>query len=93
MLDHLARHRRGQQRLPGGDGAHGLRQGLRRAVLEDEAARPGPQRVVDVLVEVEGGQDQHAGVAGLDHPLGRGDAVQDRHPDVHENDIGPDLAA
>ena len=33
---------------------------LGRRVLEQEAARAGLQRVVDVLVEVEGGEDEHA---------------------------------
>ena len=53
---------------------------LGRAVLEQEAARPGAQRVVDVLVEVEGRQDRAraAGLAPREDPPGRLDAVDAR---------------
>ena len=50
---------------------------LRRHVLEQEPARAGPQRRVDVLVEVERGQHEHPrGRAGGDDPPGRLDPVQ-----------------
>jgi signal transduction histidine kinase len=44
---------------------------------------------VDVLVEVEGGEDDDPGYgAGSDDAAGRLDAVEHRHPHVHERDIG-----
>ena len=46
------------------------------------------QRADGVLVEVEGGQDEHPdpGVGGGDAPGGL-DAVGARHPDVHQHDV------
>src|SRR5208282_2679045 len=61
-------------------------------VFEQEAAGPGPQRLVHVVVEVERGEHQHprplrAGwcaedLAGCLQP------VHDRHPHVHQDDVG-----
>ena len=80
--------RRRQQRLAAGDGADPVGELVGRGVLEQEAAGAGLQRVVDVLVEVVGRQDEHAGrVAGGD-PAGRGNAVELGHADVHEHDVG-----
>ena len=60
-----------------------------RRVLEEEPARPALQRPVDVLVVVEGGQHQHAGGPGpLEDPPGRFQAVQHRHPDIHQHHTG-----
>lgn len=63
-------------------------------VLDEESARACPQRLIDVLVEVEGGQH--------DHTRRRFRAVQDStrgletvkawHTDVHENDVRLDLS-
>ena len=66
-----------------------------RDVLEQEAAGAGVQRVVHVLVEVEGGQhqDPRAGRVGRDDPPGRLDPVHDRHAHVHQHDVGALLAA
>ncbi len=86
---------RGQERLSGGDDAHRFEQRLGRSVLEQEPARPGLERVVDVFVQVERRQDEDTrpGVA-RDADLTRsGDAVQNRHPDIHQHDVGPVLAA
>ena len=59
-------------------------------VLEQESARAGVQGVEDVLVEVEGGQHEHArGVRGLHDPPGGLEPVDGRHADVHEDDVGP----
>ena len=51
---------------------------------------PGPQRVVDVLVEVERRQDEHARRSAARRAIapGRLDAVHPRHPHVHEHDVG-----
>ena len=50
---------------------------------------------VDVLVEVEGGQDEHLDLGGmvilLDPPGGL-DPVLARHADIHKHDVGVVLA-
>src|SRR5206468_11685446 len=57
--------------------------------LEHETARAGAQRVVDVGVEAESGQDQDAGAWSRTHDAsGCLDPVQDGHADVHEHDVG-----
>src|SRR5205823_3034293 len=58
LLDHTGRDGRREQRVAGGDGADRGDQLLRRVVLQHEPAGPGPEGLVDVLLEVEGGQDQ-----------------------------------
>ena len=61
-----------------------------RGVLEHEAARPGAQRGVDVLLEIERGEHQHPG--GLWHRRDRRgclDAVDAGHPHVHQHHVGP----
>jgi len=53
-------------------------------VFQQEAARSGDERVEDVLVEVEGGEHQHAwGIFGGHDLACRLEAVHDGHPDVH----------
>ena len=92
--DERPRDARGQQGVAGGDDPDGVEQVLRWRVLQEEAAGPGPQGVVDVLVEVEGGEDEDPGLRplGRAHDLpGRLDPVHLRHPDVHEDDVGPHL--
>ncbi len=72
---------------------HRLGEQLRARVLQEEAARPGPQRRVDVLVEVEGrDHDDREWVfdAGPGEGERRLDAVGHRHPDVEEAHVGPD---
>ena len=58
LLDHPPGDRRREQRVAGRDRADGGDQLLGRVVLEHEAARARVQRLVDVLVEVEGREDQ-----------------------------------
>jgi hypothetical protein len=53
-LQHRGRH----ERLAAGDRLDRLDQPRAVDVLEQEAARAGPQRLVDVLVEVEGGEHE-----------------------------------
>ena len=64
-------------------------------VLEQEAAGPGGQRGVHVLVQVERGQhdDPRAVPAarGGQDPPGRLEPVHLRHPDVHQHDVRPVL--
>jgi hypothetical protein len=62
----------------------------RRYVLEEEAACPRSQRREYVLVDIEGGQHEHPdpGCPRVGGYLpGRLNAVQQRHPDVHEQHI------
>jgi hypothetical protein len=61
-----------------------------RDVLEQEAAGTRPHCREDVLVEVERRQREHAHVGiRRDEPTRRLDAVEPRHPHVHENNVGP----
>jgi hypothetical protein len=90
-----AGHRRGQQGVAGGHDLDGVDQVLGGDVLEQEPAGPGAQRRQDVLVEVEGGQDQHPdrvldALAG--QAAGRLDPVHAGHADVHQGHVGPDVA-
>ncbi len=71
-----------------GDRADRGQQVVRRDVLEQEAARAGPQPGVGVLVEVERGQDEHPGGAGGGGDAAGGlDAVRSRHPHVHQHHV------
>ncbi len=85
---------REDERLAARDDADGLRQLLRLHALQHEAARAGAQRVVDVLVVLERGHDQHArpldGVG--DDRAGRLDAVHAGHAHVHQHHVGVELA-
>jgi hypothetical protein len=90
LPDEAPGDRRRQQRPAVGHGADGDGQLVGGDVLEHEAAGAGAQRPVDVLVRVEGGQDQHPDVPvgrGQD-PGGRLQAVQIGHADVHEDHVG-----
>ena len=71
---------------------------LGRHVLEQEPGGPGLESRVDVLVEVERRQDHDprrcardapVGTRWTDQPPGRLQAVETRHPDVHQHDVGP----
>src|SRR5918996_1794619 len=63
LLDKPAGDRRCEERVAGGDGADGVGELLGADVLEEEAAGTGLHGLVDVLVRVESGQDEHAGNA------------------------------
>ena len=67
---------------------------LLRGVLEQKATGAGSERLVDVLVKVEGREHEHTGrvLAAIDDPAGRLDAVHVRHANVHEDDIRVELA-
>ena len=88
-LDHPARHRRSQQRLARVDGPDPRHEELGLDVLEQEPARTRVECLVDVLVHVEGREHDDARAAlrvGHDPP-GRLDAVDARHPHVHEDHV------
>jgi hypothetical protein len=90
LLDQPLGDRGRDQRLAGGEGVDRGDELLGRSVLEQEAARASPQRLVDVLVEVECRQDQHRG-RGLsvgEDPAGCLEPVQVGHLDVHQDDVG-----
>jgi hypothetical protein len=79
-------------------GADRVAQHQRRGVLEQEAAGTVPDRGGGPVVEVEGGQHDHAdGLGPAGCPLWgedlarRLDAVHLRHPDVHQDNVGPQL--
>ena len=62
---------------------------FRRSVFEHEPACTGAQRRMDIVVEVERGQHHHPGVGvAFADRAARLDAVQDRHPDIHQHDVG-----
>ena len=81
-----------EQPVTSGNRPDGFDEGLGRCVLEQEARRTCTQRGEHVLVEVVGGQHEHLGRQRWiqRHQLTRRlDAVEHRHPDVHQHDIGP----
>ena len=83
-----AADRRPEQHRPVGDEPDAVDQPGGGDVLEQEAAGAGPDGVVHVGVEVEGGQHEHLGEVGVaaDQPGGL-DAVQVGHAHVHEGDV------
>src|SRR5215467_2078179 len=73
----------GEDRLTAGHGADGGEQFGRRGVLEEESAGAGLEPGEDVLVQVEGGEDQDlAGRGGGGDRGGRLDSVHAGHPDI-----------
>ena len=89
LLDHATRHGRRQQRVALCDCADAGDELLGRHVLEQEATRARAQRVIDVLVHVEGRQHHDLGVepVGREHAARRLDPVHLRHPDVHQDHV------
>jgi len=68
---------------------------IRRRRLQQEAAGARAERLVDVLVEVEGREDddlRRRGRAVAQDPS-RLEPVQPRHPDVHQHDVGLQVAS
>jgi hypothetical protein len=83
-----ARRARGDYGVAGGDGAYCRQQVRRLCVLEQKAARASPQSGIRVFVEVEGGEDDDPRAPAGRHELARRfNAVEDRHPDVHQNEV------
>ena len=77
-----------QQRLARAHGVDAVDQPVGRRGLEQEARRSGVEGVVDVAVEVVGGQHEHLGRRPRPGELaGRLDAVHHGHPDVHQGHV------
>ena len=95
VLDQPAGDRRREQRVAGGDDADRVEQPVGGRVLEQEAAGADPQRLVDVLVAVEGREHHDARCRG---PGRRGsaraacEAVELGHADVHQHHVGAPAA-
>ena len=90
--DEALGHSGGQQRVAGRDDPDRVGEFAGRGVLEQEAARSPPQRLVDVVVQVEGGQHQdlRGGPEGGDLPGGL-QAVHHRHADIHQDHVRTQL--
>ena len=89
LLDQPARDAWREQRLAGRDDAHRGEQLVGQRVLEQETAGACTQRAVDVLVEIERGEDQHARRDARVRDRARGfQPVHLGHADVHEHDVG-----
>ena len=82
------------ERLPRGDDPDRPHEVRRWHVLEEESAGAGAQRFDDVLIGIEGGEDEDAGArrvaGGADQGAGRGHPVHDGHADVHHDHVGPE---
>jgi hypothetical protein len=91
LVDDPARDAWGEQRVPGVDHPDRLPQVGRLYVLQKKPAGPQAEGLEQVLVELEGSEhddlDPFEFGVGEDHP-DRLQAVHDRHPDVHEDDVG-----
>jgi hypothetical protein len=88
--DEPAGHAGRQERVAGGQGPDAGQQLFGAGVFEQEAAGPGPQRAVHVLVEIERGENEHFGRRTLrrgNDLAGRFDPVGHRHTDIHQDHI------
>ena len=94
LLDEAAGDARRQQGVAVHDRPHGAHQLGRLGVLDEEAVGPGPDRLEDVLVEVERREDHDAGageaLVGSDAARRR-EPVDARHAHVHQHDVGAGL--
>ncbi len=93
-FDQPPRHSRSEERTARGHDSNPGDELLFGRVLEQEPARAGSQRLVDVLVEIERREHEHARrlLRTVDDPARRLDAVDVRHADVHEHDIWMEVA-
>ena len=89
LLDHATRDRRREQRVAVRDDVDRVDELLGRRVLEQEPARADSQRLVHVLVEVEGREDEDARALLLpvEQSAGRLEPVDVRHADVHQDHV------
>jgi hypothetical protein len=93
LSEQLAGHRRVDEGLAAVDGANRVGELVKRDVLEQVAARTGADRLEEILFLVADRQHHDLGGRGdLFHLAGGLDAGDLRHPDVHEHDVGGDLA-
>jgi hypothetical protein len=87
LLNHALGDPRRGQGVSGGDRPH--RADQLGGVLEHEATGPDAQRLVDVLVQVEGREDEDArGAVGREDAPRRLEPVELGHADVHQHDGG-----
>ena len=90
--DQLRRHAGGEHRLAVGDCTDRFHQARRRGVLEQETRGARAQRLEHQVIGVEGRQHQNPRRIGhREDRLRRAQAVTARHPNVHQDDIGPVL--
>jgi hypothetical protein len=85
-----------QQGFSCGDETDHAEELARLAAFEQKAARSGPQRAEDILVELERGQYEDSRVAErtIGSDLTRGlQTVELRHADVHQHKVGAKLAS
>jgi len=88
LVDHRARDGRREERIAARDDANGCHDFLRRRILQHETTRACVERVIDVAVEPERGQDQHPRTRlRADDPARGLDPVEHRHADVHEHNV------
>ena len=68
---------------------HRVAQPLGRGVPEQKSARAKPQRLIEVLVEIDGREHEHrGGELGLgQEALCGAQAVELGHPDIHQHDV------
>ncbi len=88
--DQPAGDRGSDQPLAARDRADRLQEGARLGVLQQEPGGARAQRPEDVLVEVEGGEDEYVGQLLVDDLAGGRDAVEPGHLDVHQDEIRPE---
>jgi hypothetical protein len=62
-------------------------------VFEQESAGAGAERLVDVFVQVVGGEDDDVAWQFRDDAAGRLEAVHHRHPNVHQHHVRDELTA
>ena len=88
MVEQTSGGRWGDDRVTSCDIAYCAQQLGGAGVLEEESGCAGLERGVDVLVEVEGGENEHLRVQwGLSDTPSCLDAVHLWHPDVHEGNV------
>jgi hypothetical protein len=93
-VDQAARDRGRQQRLSFRDRVDSRDELLGRAALEQETAGAGAQGAEDVLVGLEGREDQDPHLGRHREQLGgRGDTVELRHAHVHQHHVGAAVAS
>ena len=91
-LHQALRRRRAEEGVAGRNDPDRVDELGRLDVLQQEAARAGPHRRIDVLVEVERRQYQDACPrSGFDEPPCRLDPVEVRHAHVHEDHVRVEL--
>ena len=86
--DNSPGHLGSQQGMPVSDLTQTGDERLCVSILEHESAGPGVESIEEVVVPVEGGEDDDLDVAELADLRGGRDTIHDGHLDVHEDDVG-----